>query len=191
MKNESSEPTVFGLVAPSLDKASRPIAMSHSLLVMSLLVFLCPVMISAQAVSGVTGTVTDTNGGAVAGAQVTLTDTKTSRELTVTTNDEGSYTFNNVQPGDGYRLSFTAPGFQGFVIDNVQLGIGRTETQNADCGWSGRETVMLYQQAVMTPEYGRMPASVTCRSSSTARTPDSAPRLSGGTHRLTTRRGRN
>ncbi|MET0650497.1 MAG: TonB-dependent receptor [Pyrinomonadaceae bacterium] len=131
MKNESSEPTVFGLIAPSLGKAGRPIATLRSLLVMSLLVFLCPVMISAQAVSGVTGTVTDANGGAVAGAQVTLTDTKTSRELTVTTNGAGSYTFNNVQPGDGYRLSFSAPGFQGFVIENVQLGVGRTETQDA------------------------------------------------------------
>jgi hypothetical protein len=49
----------------------------------------------------------------------------------VTTNEDGSYTFNNVQPGDRYRLTFAAPGFQGFVIDDVQLGVGRTETQNA------------------------------------------------------------
>ncbi|MBA3242529.1 MAG: carboxypeptidase regulatory-like domain-containing protein, partial [Acidobacteria bacterium] len=86
MKNESSEPTAFGLVALSLGEAGRLFAKLRSILVMSLLVFLCPVMISAQAVSGVTGTVTDPNGGAVAGAQVTLSDTKTSRVLTVTTN---------------------------------------------------------------------------------------------------------
>ena len=131
MKDESIEPTLYGLAAPGLDKKGSPDAKLPSLLVLLLLFVLCPAMAVAQAVSGITGTVTDPNGSPVAGAQVTLTDTKTSRELTVTTNDEGSYTFNNVQPGGGYRLAFAASGFQGFVVDNVQLGIGRTETQNA------------------------------------------------------------
>jgi hypothetical protein len=68
MKNEPIEPETFGLVAPSLCQAGRPNAKLRSLLVISLLVLLCPVVTSAQAFSGVTGTVTDANGGAVAGA---------------------------------------------------------------------------------------------------------------------------
>lgn len=106
MKNESAEPETSGLVAPCLCKAGRPNAKLRSLLVTSLLVLLCPVMTSAQAFSGLTGTITDAN---VAGTQVTLTDTKTSRELTVMTNGDGSYTFNNVQPGDRYSCPSRRP----------------------------------------------------------------------------------
>ena len=112
-------------------KTGNRLAKVTSLLILSLLLFLSPIMTVAQAVSGVTGVVTDPGGGLVPGVQVILFDTKTSRELTTTTNDEGSYTFNNVQPGEGFRLTFTGAGFQTYVLNDVQLGIGRTETQNA------------------------------------------------------------
>lgn len=83
-----------------------------------------------QATSGVTGIVTDPAGALVPGVRVTLTDTKTSRALTTTTNDSGVYTFSNVQPGEGFRLTFEAQGFQTYSLNNVQLGIARVETQN-------------------------------------------------------------
>jgi len=84
-----------------------------------------------QSNSGVTGVVSDPSGALIPGVQVTLTDTKTNRDLTTTTNDQGSYTFSNILPGTGFRLSFAAPGFQTFVLNDVSLGVGRTETQNA------------------------------------------------------------
>ena len=86
---------------------------------------------SAQAVSGVTGVVTDTTGAVVPGVNVTLTDTKTSRELTTKTNDQGAYTFQNVTPGEGYKLSFAVTGFQTTNISNVTLGVAKTETYDA------------------------------------------------------------
>ena len=92
---------------------------------------LTAVIASAQTLSGVTGVVTDPTGAVVPGAQVTLLDTKTSRELKTTTNDEGVYAFNNVPQGGGYKLTFTAQGFQTSVLNDVALGIGRTETFNA------------------------------------------------------------
>jgi hypothetical protein len=101
------------------------------LLTMFLLLTMFPLIARAQGVSGVTGVVTDPSGALIPGVQVILVDTKTSRELTATTNDQGVYIFNNVQPGAGYRLTFTATGFQTFVLNDVQLGIGRTETHNA------------------------------------------------------------
>jgi hypothetical protein len=104
------------------------------LLIMSLLLLLFPVLASAQttsSTSAVTGIVTDTTGAVVAGATVTLTDTKTSKELTTTTDDQGNYRFNQVAPGQGYKLTFTAPGFQTLVINSVALGVGTTETHNA------------------------------------------------------------
>jgi hypothetical protein len=84
-----------------------------------------------QGNSGVTGVVTDAAGAVVPGAQVQLLDTKTSRELTATTNDQGVYTFTNVPQGGGYRITFTAQGFQKTVLNDISLGIGRTETYNA------------------------------------------------------------
>jgi len=85
-----------------------------------------------QTASGVTGTVTDANGASLPGVKVTLLDTKTSREQTTTTNDNGSYSFTNVQPGADYRLSFEVSGFQTYVINQVDLGTASTATHNAE-----------------------------------------------------------
>ena len=102
----------------------------RTLLLLSVLLFTA-VIASAQTLSGVTGVVTDPTGALVPGAQVVLFDTKTSREFTTTANDQGIYSFNNIPQGGGYRLTFTAPGFQTFVLNDIALGIGRTETYNA------------------------------------------------------------
>src|ERR1051325_4655954 len=83
--------------------------------VASLLLLLLSVAVSAQvtsSTSSVTGVVTDPTGAVISGATVTLTDTKTSKELTTTTDDQGVYRFNQVQPGQGYKLTFTGTGFQ-------------------------------------------------------------------------------
>jgi len=93
---------------------------------------LVPSAISAQSnSSGVTGVVTDAGGALIPGVEVKLTDTKTSRELTTTTNAQGVYTFTNVPQGGGYTLVFSAAGFQRSILNELQLGIGRTETYNA------------------------------------------------------------
>ncbi|MFL6466620.1 MAG: carboxypeptidase regulatory-like domain-containing protein [Pyrinomonadaceae bacterium] len=96
-----------------------------------LFLFLISINSYGQSVSGVTGIVTDPNGAVVAGAKVTLTDTRTSRELTTTSSDNGSYAFANVPPGDAYKLTFSGPGFQTLVMSNVTLGVAKTETYNA------------------------------------------------------------
>ena len=84
-----------------------------------------------QSTSAVTGIVTDPNGAVVGGATVKLTDTKTKQEQTATTSDQGGYSFAKVPPGAGYQLTFTAQGFQTLVISDVALGVGVTETHNA------------------------------------------------------------
>jgi hypothetical protein len=94
------------------------------------MIFMVSVGILAQGVSGVTGIVADTTGAVIPGAQVVLLDTKTSRELTTTTNDQGVYVFSNVPPGAGYRLTITAPNFQTLVLNDVGLGVSRTETHD-------------------------------------------------------------
>jgi hypothetical protein len=89
------------------------------------------ISVSAQAVSGVTGVVTDPSGAVVPGVKVTLNDTKTQRSFTTTTNDQGSYTFQNIQPGEQYQLTFAGTGFKSLVMNNVTLGVAKTETYDA------------------------------------------------------------
>lgn len=119
----------FGLHTTGNGRFRLPIlAMMSAFLILYILV---PIDVLAQSNSGVTGVVTDASGALVPGAEVKLTDTKTSRELSTTTNEQGVYTFRNVPQGAGYTLLFTASGFQRFIINDVQLGIGKTETYNA------------------------------------------------------------
>jgi hypothetical protein len=101
------------------------------LLIMSLLVALFPVSVWGQQTSAVTGVVTDATGAVVSGAEVKLTDTKTAAEQTTKTNEQGVYSFIRVAPGTGYKLSFTAQGFDTVVMTNITLGVGITETYNA------------------------------------------------------------
>jgi hypothetical protein len=84
----------------------------------------------AQNNSGLTGVVTDANGAVVTGATVTLTDTKTGKEQSTTSNDQGAYSFSKVAPGNGYQLTVSAASFQTFVLKDLALGVGITETHN-------------------------------------------------------------
>jgi len=104
---------------------------SRILFITALLLMLFPIMIAAQAVSGVTGVVTDTTGAVVPGVNVVLTDTKTATQLTTKTNEQGTYLFANVAPGQAYQLTFTIQGFQTLTVSNVTLGVARTETYDA------------------------------------------------------------
>ena len=105
-----------------------------SSLIVGVFLLLLPVVAFAQttsSTSAVTGTVTDAQGAVVTGATVTLVDTKTSQEKSTVTNDRGVYLFAQVPPGQGYKLIFTAPGFQTLELSGIALGVGITETHNA------------------------------------------------------------
>ncbi|MFL6334263.1 MAG: carboxypeptidase regulatory-like domain-containing protein [Pyrinomonadaceae bacterium] len=106
---------------------------SRQLVVMSLLLLLLPLTISAQvtsSTSSVTGVVSDPNGAVISGATVTLTDTRTSKEVTTTTDEQGVYRFVQVQPAPGYKITVTAAGFQTLTLSDVALRVGNVETQN-------------------------------------------------------------
>src|SRR6266404_1417867 len=103
--------------------------MSKFLLV-SLTLLFSMTLAYGQGTSGVTGTVTDTTGAVVPGVKVTLLDTRNSREQSTVTSDKGAYTFTNLQPGAGYRITVTGQGFQTFVLDGVQIGVMSEQTHN-------------------------------------------------------------
>src|SRR5438105_13437602 len=77
-----------------------------------LIVFLAAMPASAQGEKGsLTGIVTDPQGAAVPGAQVTLTDTATKTAQTTTTNDSGRYVFASINPGL-YDIAISRTGFK-------------------------------------------------------------------------------
>ena len=106
-----------------------------SSLIVGVFLLLLPVVCFAQATSStsaVTGTVTDAQGAVIAGATVKLVDSKTSQERTTTTNDRGVYLFAQVPAGQGYTLKFSATGFESLDLAGIALGVGITETHNAE-----------------------------------------------------------
>src|SRR5580765_7280418 len=71
------------------------------------------------------GTVTDTSGAAVVGAQLTLTNKAQQFEQKFTSNDRGEYTFRNLTPGT-YDLSTTMAGFQKSVQTDIVLTLNQS-----------------------------------------------------------------
>ena len=75
-----------------------------------------------QATAQVSGTVSDSTGAIVPGATVILKNTGTNAERTVTVNNDGIYSFSNLQPG-AYAVMVTSAGFSPFKAD-VEVTVG-------------------------------------------------------------------
>jgi hypothetical protein len=86
---------------------------------------------AAQATSCVTGVVSDQSHGVVTAVHVTLTNPKTGYSQGTNTNNAGVYEFLLVPPGSGYNLAFTKDNFETLAIGGVYLGVGVTETHDA------------------------------------------------------------
>ena len=94
-----------------------------------LLVLLCvaPVLAQTATTGLVLGKVTDPSGALVVGAEVTLTDTATTRARTQRTNDAGQFTFASVMPGL-YTLKVTATGFRAAELKAITVEVNRSFT---------------------------------------------------------------
>jgi hypothetical protein len=85
-----------------------------------------PQVVAQSTTASMLGVVRDSSGAVVPGAQVTVTNTGTSFNRTVTTDNEGSYLFTDLPIGS-YQLKATMSGFENFV----QTGITLVVNQNA------------------------------------------------------------
>jgi Carboxypeptidase regulatory-like domain len=91
-----------------------------------LLVLACVVSAAAQVTTGnVAGTVTDPQGAAVPGAEVTLTDKGTGQSQTQQTSDTGEFRFSNLQPGT-YNITIKAQNFKALSLTDVRVSLGQT-----------------------------------------------------------------
>ncbi len=88
-----------------------------------------PVWAQATSSSSVAGQVTDPQGAAVAGAQVTLSDTQTSQQRTATTNNDGRYVFADVAPST-YTVVFSKGGFASSRVERQEVQVGSAITVN-------------------------------------------------------------
>jgi len=77
----------------------------------------------------ITGTVIDSSGATVPGAEVTLIDTATQLRRAVRTNSSGSYVFPYLTPGR-YQLAVAMTGFATEVIKDIEVTVGLTATLN-------------------------------------------------------------
>jgi hypothetical protein len=112
----------------SLWKASgqpfAPVCMALAMLLG--IAIIIPSTASAQAVTGtLLGNVTDSTGGAVPGATVVATETRTNISRTTTTNDAGYYIFSSLQNGT-YSIAAELQGFKKTVRQDVGVNVNTT-----------------------------------------------------------------
>src|SRR5215471_18183407 len=86
-----------------------------------------PTNIQAQVTGGtISGTVSDSNGRVIVGAEIEITNPATGISRAVTTNTDGFYTAPNMQAGT-YDLKYTAKGFRTEVRNGVSLTVGASQ----------------------------------------------------------------
>jgi hypothetical protein len=80
--------------------------------------------------SRLTGVILDKNGGAVAGAIVTLTNDGSGTSLTTETSDSGTYTFDLLQVGS-YTVTVEKQGLKKFLSAHNMVNVDQPTTVNA------------------------------------------------------------
>jgi hypothetical protein len=91
----------------------------------------CSLQIKAQSAAAIAGVVTDPTGAVIPGASVSLQNPSTNTSYQAETNSVGSYLILNVQPGPGYKVTFSREGFTAVTVTDVYLNVNSTRTQNA------------------------------------------------------------
>ena len=109
-----------------------------------------PVLIAASATAqvisttggAIQGTITDPSGAALAGAQITVTNTATNAVRTLATDKSGFYAIGPLNPGP-YTISVSDPGFQNLTVSTVvRVGTATTGTYKLAVGQS-TETIQV------------------------------------------------
>ena len=97
--------------------------------VVLLLLLSVPVSVLSQVSTIVRGTVTDSTGGGIASASVTVVHETTDEATTRLTDEIGNYEFTGLPPGI-YTLTADMPGFEVGTYSNVELAAGQEVLRN-------------------------------------------------------------
>src|SRR5262245_12669379 len=85
--------------------------------------------VHGQALTSLSGSVSDPTGAVVPNVSITLEDTRRGLSRPAVSDEVGRYGFPQVLPGR-YRLVVKAPGFADVVIDPVELAVNTPATVN-------------------------------------------------------------
>src|SRR5712691_5618984 len=89
----------------------------------------CAFNLCGQALTSLSGTVSDPSGAVVAGAAITLTNLQTGAQRHDKSDSAGRYNFQQVQPGK-YKLAAAAAGFAENVVNDVELLVNTPSVVN-------------------------------------------------------------
>src|SRR6266446_8791075 len=109
--------------------------------------FVCSVTLVGQTnKGGISGTVFDSNGAAVPGATVTITNLGTGQKMTLTTTDTGGFSAQSLDPVT-YSVLVEAKGFKKALVDHLKVDTAAIATANVSL-----ETGSVTEQVVVTAE---------------------------------------
>ena len=103
-----------------LGRGTRSGTIHFVLFAMALAALLWSASASAQGLGRIGGTVTDTTGATVSGAQITATNTGTHQATTTTSDSSGVYSFPSLPPAQ-YTVTAVAKGFATYTASNARL----------------------------------------------------------------------
>ncbi|MDX1487582.1 MAG: TonB-dependent receptor, partial [Acidiferrobacterales bacterium] len=118
-----------------------PPTMTKRYFALFLILLALPVLAYGQGVttSSMRGTVTDTGGAPLPGANVLAVHLPTGSEYGVATNAQGAFNIRNMRVGGPYRVRVTFIGFEPFERDNINLSLGDVEVLNIELDESAAE----------------------------------------------------
>lgn len=112
-------------MTPKFARARRFSRWQMVTLLAALLLSVSSTVVRGQVLYGsIVGNVTDSSGGAIPGATVTITQLETNQTREAVTNEVGSYTFANVAAGT-YQVVAALTGFQTFTAKDIVMQANR------------------------------------------------------------------
>jgi hypothetical protein len=110
------------------------------------LAFAPAIRAQASYTAQLTGVITDSSGGVIASAKITLTDEATNVPISTTTNDKGIYVLTGLRPAK-YTLRAEAPGFNPAERRGITLAVSQQTTLDLSLAPGGvTETVTVTEQ---------------------------------------------
>jgi hypothetical protein len=128
-----------------------------------LLLALCVLPAQAQYRASLQGTVADSQGAMVPGAQLTLTDQETNHAMTATSDGAGNFTFNELPPST-YNLQVSRDGFKSKVLNGVHILAEQANSLNVVLEIGGKAetvTVNAGDMAAIDTETGNISGTIT------------------------------
>src|SRR5437879_835199 len=121
--------------------------MRHGLALMVIVLFACGAFAQSTTDGAIGGTVMDPSGAAVVGASVTVKNSSTNAEQSVTTDDTGYYRVARLQPGS-YLVTIMASGFANVRAESVVVEVGSLTELSPRLSVASTGTVVLVSAEV-------------------------------------------